>query len=87
MAIDFSVITPVNALMLKAPASVPDNEYVMFVPDTSVALAVKIGVVIGVPSTTVTLADEVIVGATSVTATVTACVLLRVPSDAITLIL
>ena len=83
----FKVTTPVDAFTLKALASVPDKLYVTALPTTSVAVALKTGVVIGVPSTTVMEAEDVTVGATSVTATVTALVLLNVPSDAITLIL
>ena len=83
----FKVTEPVDALMLNKAESVPDKLYVTALPTTSVAVALKTGVLVGVPSTTVTDAEEVIVGATSVTAIVTACVELKVPSEAITLML
>src|SRR6266568_2732105 len=72
--------------MVNAPASAPVRLNVTAPPCTSVAVAVYTTAAVLVPSGTETLVAEVIVGATSVTLIVTACVL-KAPlgSEALTL--
>src|SRR6266446_7400844 len=61
--------------MLKEAASAPVKAYVTVPPATSVALAVYTTVAVLVPSATLTVVAELMVGATSVTVRVTAWVL------------
>ncbi len=71
--------------MLKAAASAPVRLKLTAPPCTSLAAAVYTTVAVEMPSGTETLVALVIVGATSVTATVTACADVSVPSEATTL--
>ncbi len=71
--------------MVKAAASAPARVKLTVPPCTSFAAAVYTVVAVLVPSGTETLVELVMVGATSVTATVTACDDVSVPSLATTL--
>ncbi len=79
------VTAPVAGSIVKAAASAPVRLKLTAPPCTSFAAAAYTTVAIGMPSGTDTLVALVIVGATSLTLIVTACVLLAVPSLATTL--
>ncbi len=80
-----NVTAPVDALIVNAAASAPPRLNVTVPPCTSLAAAVYTVVAVLVPSGTETLVVLVMVGATSVTPTVTACDEASVPSEATTL--
>ncbi len=80
-----NVTAPLEALIVNAAASAPVRLNVTAPPWTSFAAAVYTVVAVLVPSGTETLVALVMLGATSVTDTVTACDEVSVPSEATTL--